>query len=303
MIKLRRIRTQEGSEENTRGEALLGVSYHGRARLAELLMAPDLILPHIAAHALTTTCCIGFVDVVNTLMNCGVDINATGRVLLQPSKPSLHTNFNCTAFVAVVVGRQVSIVRLLLQAIARINIKVRLGAWSRDMAFGEEFRVGPWLVEPCTITWYAVEYFEVSGAIMLILIQHLSPYLLTQPNTSSLSLYPITHSPNFQLISTLPISVPTTHHQQSTFSLIILHIHVSAIHAHSPIFIHTNPHLHAPCMHPSNPFHITTFSLSSNSFIPISFSIFNSIHTIMPTFPYPYSLPNFYTSIFNPFTL
>lgn len=71
MIKLRRIRTQEGSEENIREEALLGASYHGRARLAELLMAPDLILPHIAAHALTTTCCIGFVDVMDTLMNCG----------------------------------------------------------------------------------------------------------------------------------------------------------------------------------------------------------------------------------------
>ena len=40
--------------------------------------------------------------------------------------------------------------------------------------------------------------------------QHLSPYLLTQPDASSLSLYPITHSTNFQLISTLPISVPTT---------------------------------------------------------------------------------------------
>ena len=32
---------------------------------------------------------------------------------------------------------------------------------------------------------------------------------------------------------------------------------------------HTILHLHAPCMHPSNSFHITTFSLSSNSFIPI----------------------------------
>ena len=93
-------------------------------------------------------------DVVDTLMNCGVDTNATGRVLLRSSRPSLHTNFNCTALVAVVVSRQVSIVRLLLQAIARINIKVRLGAWSRDMASGEEFRVGPWLVAPYIITFY-----------------------------------------------------------------------------------------------------------------------------------------------------
>ena len=129
---------------------------------------------------------------------------------------------------------QVSIVRLLLQAIARINIKVRLGAWSRDMAFGEEFRVGPWLVEPYTITWYAGEYFEVSGAIMRMLLQHLSPYLLTQPHASSLSLYPITHSTNFQPISTLPISVPTTQ---------LIHFHYS--HTHFSLYIITIP---IPCL-------------------------------------------------------
>ena len=44
-----------------------------------------------------------------------MDANATDRVLLQSSKPSLHTNLDCTALVAAAVSRQVSVVRLLLQ--------------------------------------------------------------------------------------------------------------------------------------------------------------------------------------------
>ena len=57
------------------------------------------------------------------------------------------------------------------QAGARTDIKVKLGAWSWDMATGEEFRVGAGLAEPYTITWCAVEYFEVSGAILRMLLQ------------------------------------------------------------------------------------------------------------------------------------
>lgn len=44
-------------------------------------------------------------------------MNATNRVLLQSSKPSLHTNMDCTALVAAIVCRQVSVVRLLLEVI------------------------------------------------------------------------------------------------------------------------------------------------------------------------------------------
>ncbi|KAF8408396.1 hypothetical protein HHK36_007546 [Tetracentron sinense] len=156
-------------------EALLEASCHGWARLAELLMGSDLIRPHVAVHALVTACCRGFVDVVSTLMKCGVNVNATDRVLLQSSKPSLHTNVDCTALVAAIVSRQVSVVRLLLQAGVRTNTKVRLGAWSWDMVSGEEFRVGAGLAEPYMVTWCAVEYFETSGAILRMLLQHLSP--------------------------------------------------------------------------------------------------------------------------------
>lgn len=45
-------------------------------------------------------------------------MNAISRVLLQSCKPSLHTNVDCTALVAAIVSRQVSVVRLLLEVIA-----------------------------------------------------------------------------------------------------------------------------------------------------------------------------------------
>ena len=46
---------------------------------------------------------------------CGVDANATDRILLQSSKPSIHTNVNCNALAAAIICRQVAVVRLLLQ--------------------------------------------------------------------------------------------------------------------------------------------------------------------------------------------
>ena len=54
---------------------------------------------------------------------CGVNANSTDRLLLQPSKPSLYTNVDCTALVAAIVNRQVSVVRLLLQVFFLITLK------------------------------------------------------------------------------------------------------------------------------------------------------------------------------------
>ncbi|KEH22084.1 ankyrin domain protein [Medicago truncatula] len=137
-------------------------------------MSSDFIRPHIAVHALVAACCRGFVDVVETLIKCGVDASATDRVLLQSLKPSLHTNVDCNALVAAVVHRQVHVVSLLLQNVATTDFEVRLGAWSWDNATGEELRVGAGLGEPYGITWCAVEYFEKSGAILRLLLQHVS---------------------------------------------------------------------------------------------------------------------------------
>ncbi|KAD7478705.1 hypothetical protein E3N88_01841 [Mikania micrantha] len=166
---------KSGASQQSCEEALLEASYHGRdGMFIELLMASDLVRPNVAAHAHVIACCRGFVGVIDVLLKCGVDINASARVLLCSSKPSLHTNINCTPLVAAVVSRQVAVVRLLLQAGANVNMKVQLGAWSWDTASGDEFRVGAGLAEPYAITWCAVEYFEATGSILQMLLQHVS---------------------------------------------------------------------------------------------------------------------------------
>ncbi|CAN1273302.1 Putative ankyrin repeat protein RF_0381 [Linum perenne] len=171
-LEILEILLKAGASQPACEEALLEASCHGRARVAEILMGSDLIRPHVAVHALVTSCCRGFADVVDTLMKCGVDFNATDRLLLLSSKPSLHTNVDCSALVAAVVSRQVDVVRMLLKAGAETDVKVRLGAWSWDTTTGEEFRVGAGLADPYGITWCAVEYFEATGAILRMLLQH-----------------------------------------------------------------------------------------------------------------------------------
>ncbi|XP_063943898.1 uncharacterized protein LOC108207652 isoform X1 [Daucus carota subsp. sativus] len=166
-----------GASQSACEEALLEASYLGRARAAKLLMEASMIRPHVAVHALVTASCRGFVDFVETLIKCGVDASATARVLLQSSKPSLYANVDCNALVAAIVSRQTAVVELLLKQVggAGIDTKVRLGAWSWDTSTGEEFRVGAGLAEPYNALWCAVEYFESSGAILRMLLQHISP--------------------------------------------------------------------------------------------------------------------------------
>ncbi|GAU33393.1 hypothetical protein TSUD_20860 [Trifolium subterraneum] len=163
-----------GASQPACEEALLEASCHDQAGCGKLLMSSDLIRPHIAVHALMAACCRGFVDVVETLIKCGVDASATNRMLLQSLKPSLHTNVDCNALVAAVVHRQVNVVSLLLQNGTTTDFEVRLGAWSWDISTGEELRVGAGLGEPYGITWCAIEYFEKSGAILSLLLQHVS---------------------------------------------------------------------------------------------------------------------------------
>ncbi|GLT86624.1 hypothetical protein SLE2022_047520 [Rubroshorea leprosula] len=159
-------------------EALMAASYLGYAGFVGQLMASDLIRPQVAVHALISASCRGFVDIVDTFTKCGVDVNATHRVLLRSLKPSLYTDVDCTALAAAVVNRHISVVKLLLEAEIKMDQKVKLGAWSWDIDTGEEFRVGAGLAEAYPITWSAVEYYEGSGAILQLLLQHLSPNAL-----------------------------------------------------------------------------------------------------------------------------
>ncbi|KAL4573851.1 hypothetical protein LXL04_020671 [Taraxacum kok-saghyz] len=156
-------------------EALIEASHLGLAAPAKALMASDLIRPNVAVHALVIASCRGFIDVVDTLLKCGVDMNGTARVLLRSSKPFLHKDVSCNALVAAIVNRHISLVQLLLKAGARTDTKVSLGAWSWDPTTGEEFRVGAGLAEPYNITWCAVEYFEETGSILNTLLRSISP--------------------------------------------------------------------------------------------------------------------------------
>ncbi|KAH7515526.1 uncharacterized protein LOC107428353 isoform X2 [Ziziphus jujuba] len=174
-LKILQVLISSGAYQEACEEALLEASYLGRARAAEMLMASDMIRPQAAVHALVSASCRGLVDVVDTLLKCGVDANATDRLLLQSSKPTLHANVNCYALVAAIVSRQTNVVRLLLQAGVRTDIKVKLGAWSWEMDTGEDFRVGAGLAEAYCVTWCAVEYFEASGGILRMLLQYISP--------------------------------------------------------------------------------------------------------------------------------
>lgn len=73
-LEILQILLKAGASQPACEEALLEVSCHGRARLAELLMGSDMIRPHIAVRALVTACCRGFVDVVDTLMKVNIAI-------------------------------------------------------------------------------------------------------------------------------------------------------------------------------------------------------------------------------------
>ncbi|KAH6787479.1 ankyrin [Perilla frutescens var. hirtella] len=174
-IEVLEILLNGGAAQAACEEALLEACYSGRARAVELLMASDMIRPHVAVHAIAIASSRGFVDSVEKLIKNGVDANANTRMLLQSSKPSLYANVDCNALVAAVVSRQASVVRLLLEIGCRTDSKVRLGAWSWDVATGEEYRVGAGLAEPYHITWCAVEYFEASGAILRMLLHRFSP--------------------------------------------------------------------------------------------------------------------------------
>ncbi|PPS16173.1 hypothetical protein GOBAR_AA04392 [Gossypium barbadense] len=86
--------------------------------------------------------------------DCGLDANATERVLLRSFKPSLYTNIDYNALSAAVICRQISIVRSLFQAGIKMDLKVRVGAWSWDIDTGEETRVSAGLAEAYSITCF-----------------------------------------------------------------------------------------------------------------------------------------------------
>ncbi|RVW14803.1 Ankyrin-3 [Vitis vinifera] len=150
-----------GASQSACEHALLEACLCGQARAAELLIRSEMIGPSVAQHAL-----------VSASSREWSGQNCVDRVLLRSVKPALHANIDCTSLVAAVVSRQVSMVKYLLEAGAKTDCYVRLGAWSWDIFSGEELRVGGCLGEPYDEVWCAVEYYEASGKILSLFLQH-----------------------------------------------------------------------------------------------------------------------------------
>ncbi|KAK4741258.1 hypothetical protein SAY87_024846 [Trapa incisa] len=166
-----------GASRSASEDAILEASLYGQAEATELLISSEMVGPHVAKRALVSACCRGFVGVVSALIKNGVDMNCVDRVLLQSVKPALHANVDCTPLVAAIVSRQVPMVKYLLEAGVRTGQNFRLGAWSWDIFSGEELRVGACLGEPYSEAWCAVEYYELSGQILRLLLNHESSLL------------------------------------------------------------------------------------------------------------------------------
>eukprot|EP00250_Pteridium_aquilinum_P017277 c23544_g1_i3 orf=333-2561(+) len=155
-------------------EAFLEACLAGQANTAELLMKWEKARPEILASALIHASSRGFIDIVKLLVKSGVDVNSWHRVLLRSLKPSLHSNLDCTPLIAAIVSRQAAVVKYLLEAGARTDCKARLGAWSWDSSSEEVLRVGAGMAEPFDATWCAIEYWETTGSILRMVLEHVS---------------------------------------------------------------------------------------------------------------------------------
>lgn len=155
-------------------EAFLEACLAGQAKTADLLMKWELARPEVLTSALIHASSRGFLDIVELLEKGGVDVNSSHRVLLRSLKPSLHSNLECTPLIAAIISRQTTVVKYLLRAGARTNCKARLGAWSWDSSSEEVLRVGAGMAEPFDATWCAIEYWESTGSILRMLLEHVN---------------------------------------------------------------------------------------------------------------------------------
>ncbi|KAI5075121.1 hypothetical protein GOP47_0009197 [Adiantum capillus-veneris] len=163
-----------GSSQPACEEALLEACLSGQVNMADFLISWEMARVEVQTNALIRASSRGLVGVVELLIKSGVDVNSMHRVLLCSIKPALHTSVDCTALVAAIVCRQSPVVKYLLEAGAKADCQVRLGAWSWDSNSGEVLRVGAGMAEPYSAVWCAVEYWEATGMILRLLLEHVS---------------------------------------------------------------------------------------------------------------------------------
>ncbi|MCO5576882.1 hypothetical protein L7F22_030703 [Adiantum nelumboides] len=165
---------KSGAYQPSCEEAFLEACLAGQVETTEILMKWELARPEVLTSALIHASSRGFLDIVELLLKSGVDINSTHRVLLRSLKPSLHSNLQCTSLIAAIVSRQTMVVKLLLRSGARPDCKARLGAWSWDLRSEEVLRVGAGMAEPFDATRCAIEYWESTGSILRMLLEHVN---------------------------------------------------------------------------------------------------------------------------------
>lgn len=166
---------KSGASQLACEEALLEACLFNQVKAAELLMNWEMTRPEVATSALIHASSRGLVDIVELLIKNGVDVNSWHRVLLRSMKPALHSSVDCTALIAAIVCRQAPVVKYLLKAGAGTDCQAKLGAWSWDLNSGEVLRVGAGMAEAYNSAWCAIEYWEATGIILRMLLEHISP--------------------------------------------------------------------------------------------------------------------------------
>ncbi|TVU30159.1 hypothetical protein EJB05_21768, partial [Eragrostis curvula] len=168
--------TQEACED-----ALSEACLFNEVEAVRILISSEMLGTEAMAHALVTASSRGFDDIAVILLQNGVNVNCTARVLLRSVKPVLNANVECTPLVAAIISRQISTVKLLIEEGSFLDSLVQVGSWTWDPTWDEELRVGTCLGQHYNATWCAVEYYESSGNILKLLLDK-APWLLESPN-------------------------------------------------------------------------------------------------------------------------
>ncbi|GAQ89576.1 hypothetical protein KFL_005380020 [Klebsormidium nitens] len=155
-------------------EALLEAALHNRPDALKLLLDCHVARDPTLQQALVQASSRGHLEIVQHLIEAGIDVNCSRRILVQCAQPPLHLNATCTPLIAAVVSCQKPIVDALLLAGASLSPRASLGAWAWDQSEAEELKVGAGLGEPYGAAWAAVEFCRgpLGGEILEALMRH-----------------------------------------------------------------------------------------------------------------------------------
>ncbi|KAK7285714.1 hypothetical protein RJT34_20493 [Clitoria ternatea] len=162
-------------EFNTDVTPLFLATYSGNLTLLQKLLnvGANVNMRLFRGYATTAAVREGHLNILEVLINKGASQVACEEALMEASYLG-GARFTELLMQPNMIRPQVGV---------RLDIKVKLGVWSWDTDTGEEFRVGVGLAEAYPITWCAVEYFESTGAILHMLLSHLSPNILHNRRT------------------------------------------------------------------------------------------------------------------------